>query len=334
MVAAYLLKPVGRKLKCMKCGAVWPTVPEGNRKNPCNEDAHHSSPASVALVHRAESEETASEDSEDVHANRKSVREDRCTFEKEETAKSKIAAEQVFAVENITSQEQLYKPASVTVSYSEDNDHDVQKNNSSAASDTVHAEPPIVGSSAKIHDAPYDSPEKTVPNGNTDPIPSVFSKGFKSFPQKREKKRSHNLIMSIVVGVGALTAGAGVAWYGQVQMFEGWWPALRDHLTDLGFPVIDLISSLEFSDITALMTLEKNIKILIVRGTIQNIAPVPVNLPSMYLLFRDTNRRVVRKGEATDLSIPILLPGERTQFILKLQNPPIGTTVDIGLDRK
>ncbi len=349
LIATHLLNPVGRKLKCMKCGTVWPTVPAGHQKNPCNdhdeEYAHHSSPASASL-HTPEAEETR-EDREDVHAhaNRKNVREDRCPFG-EETAKYKKAAEQVFSIENLTPEEQRFghKPASVTVSHSEGNDLDVRKHMNSyyqngitsvAAPDTTgkDAETPMVGSSASPF-TPSDSPNKKVPNDNPDPLPSVLSNGFEKFSQKREKKISYNLFMSILVGVGALTASAGGAWYGQVQMFEGWWPALRGHLTGLGFPVIDLIGSLEFSDITALMTVEDNVQILIVNGTVQNVAPVAIHLPSMRLLFRDENRRVVRKGDATDLSIPILLPGERTQFFLKLHDPPVGTTIDIGLDRK
>ncbi|VBB69677.1 hypothetical protein RIEGSTA812A_PEG_1150 [invertebrate metagenome] len=305
-VADHLLSPTGRKVKCMKCGAVWHEAnwKRVRRKQSERESAGTAPPPVCKPVCTVEITGT-SRPHQEAAEHDGTIWRDRTLHEERETTER------------------------VATTHRDDDGNSTPADPTKASSPTWFGEDNSTNS-AHLSDV---APRQAGTGGEADLIPSVFTNSFSDI-KDRGQKRPSKLIISIVVGMIALTAGAGGAWYGHTQMFEWWWPVLRGHLVDIGLPVIDLFSSLEFSDITALMTIEEGIQVLVVSGIVRNAAPAAIHMPSLRILFRDENRRVVCEREATDFSVPLLRPGEKAGFVLHLHNPPAGTTFDIGIDRK
>ena len=338
-VADHLLKPSGRKLKCATCGAVWHAlphaVPEEDEETVVSKAPppapRETDAATDALVNvgtdfpKGKVETSFPSDGEKI------------PFDPDETLQENMALEETLRAN--------------VAAWGEDangwNDGSGKNNEIPLESHGLSAAGSESDPAAFSFERPAFHPEMKESAGFPDsglnldeivldddpgPIPSIFASGFYT-DEEEQKNGLRRLLIGAGVGVMVIAAVlSGGAWLGREQVFR-MWPEVQNSLAEWGLPVINIAESLKFPDVTTMIVVEEGVRVLLVKGVMENVAAVPIPVPAVRLVFRDEKRHIVRKGEAMAPPVPILPPREKTKFVFRLQNPPAWATVDIGIDR-
>ncbi|KAF0118987.1 MAG: hypothetical protein FD149_281 [Rhodospirillaceae bacterium] len=329
-VADHLLKPSGRKLKCATCGAVWHALPEENAQTVVQESVPQATDSTTSIM--------ADVEKESVETANSFFPDEKIPSDLDETLENTTALEDTLRAEGATwgrdanewnerGEKNDEIPLESEGMFTADSSADSAAFSFDPRRPTVHPRPE---ESAGFPDSRLNLDELVL-DDDPGPIPSIFASGFDD-GEEEQNNGPRRLLMGAGIGVMVVVIGLGGAWLGREQVFRVW-PELQNSLAGWGLPVINVAESLKLSDVTTLIVMEEGVRVLLVKGVMENVAAVSIPVPSMRLVFRDENRHIVRKGETMAPPIATLPPGEKAKFVFRLQNPPAGATVDIGFDR-